>query len=186
MIGPRSDVYSLGAVLYCLLTGRPPFQSASLIETLRQVQQQEPVPPSQLNGEVPRDLETVCLKCLEKVPERRYGSAAGAGGGAGAVLGEGEPVRARPVGKLGRGWRWARRNPAVAGLLTAVVSCCCWARAVAWILAGWALDNAAEARDQTRPRDGHARTPTAERRADAREKDARESAQRREGAATCG
>jgi serine/threonine protein kinase len=119
-IGPASDVYALGAVLYCLLAGRPPFQSASPMETMRQVLEQDPLPPRRLNLGVPPDLETVCLKCLEKDPRRRYLTAQALA----EELGRfelGEPVQARPVARLERGWRWCRRNPVVASLVAAVV-----------------------------------------------------------------
>jgi WD40 repeat protein/tetratricopeptide (TPR) repeat protein len=114
-VGRLSDVYSLGAILYCLLTGRPPFQAANPLETLLQVQKQDPVPPQQLNPNLPLDLDTIVLKCLDKVPTRRYVSAKALAEELQRYL-AGRPILARPVGRLERFWRWCRREPIVAGL----------------------------------------------------------------------
>jgi hypothetical protein len=115
-VGPATDVYALGTILYECLTGRPPFKAATALETMQQVVGDEPAPLRQLQSKTPADLETVCLKCLRKELGQRYGSAAELAEDLRRFL-AGEPVQARPVGTWERGIKWVRRRPAVAALL---------------------------------------------------------------------
>jgi len=120
VIGPATDVYALGALLYQLITGQPPFKAETPVETLLRVQSADPIPPRRLQPKLPRDLATIAMKCLEKEPAKRYASA--------LAMAEdlerfqaGEPIRARPVGQTERLWRWCRRNPVVAALMATVL-----------------------------------------------------------------
>jgi tetratricopeptide (TPR) repeat protein len=120
-VGPAADVYALGAILYELLTGRPPFRAATAAETVLQLLSRDPVPPSRMNGQVPRDLETICLKCLGKEPRQRYATAAALADDLGRFV-RGEAIAARPEGPAARLVRRVRRRPALSAAVAVSVA----------------------------------------------------------------
>ncbi|MBS0205771.1 MAG: serine/threonine protein kinase [Planctomycetes bacterium] len=153
--GPAADVYALGAILYECLCGRPPFKGNSIIETLDLVRNQEPTPPSRWHVSVPLDLDTICLKCLQKAPERRYASAAELADEL-ARYQLGEPIRARPIGRVERTTKWVRRNPAIAGASAAVFLMLVAAVVVSSLFAFEANHQAKEARTSAKKADDNA------------------------------
>jgi tetratricopeptide (TPR) repeat protein len=136
-IGPAVDIYALGAILYECLTGRPPFRAATPLDTIMQVVNDEAVPPRKLNARVPVDLETVCVRCLQKEPGKRYSSAQALADDL-ARFRDGMSVMARPVGAVERGWRWCRRNPLVAASLLLVAASLLAASVVSVLFGLWA------------------------------------------------
>ncbi len=119
-ITTATDVYALGAILYELIAGRPPFRGETMLETLEQVRSQEPVSPSRLQPRLPRDLVTICLKCLQKEPRQRYGSAEALADDLRRFRNH-ESILARPVGGLERTYRWCRRNPAAVAIMAVLL-----------------------------------------------------------------
>ena len=115
-VGPPADIYALGSILYDMLVGRPPFKSTNPIDTIRQVIDQEPVPPRQLEPRVPLDLETICLKCLEKDPLRRFATAGDLADDLRRFI-DGEPIHSRPIRAWERAWKWGKRRPAIVALM---------------------------------------------------------------------
>jgi eukaryotic-like serine/threonine-protein kinase len=143
-VGPATDVYALGAILYELLTGRPPFRADTPVQTIREVIEKDPVRPSRLNALATGPLEAICLKCLEKEPWRRYPSAAALADDLGQFV-AGRRVVARRAGQFRRTWVWCRRNPIVAGLLAAVAVSLVAGTVAASVFAVRAVDQAKRA-----------------------------------------
>ncbi len=147
-----ADVYSLGAILYCLLTARPPFQADNPLDTLMQVLEQEPISPRTLNPKVPLDLETICLKCLEKDRRRRYDSARTLTEELQRFL-DGKAILARPISRPARLWRWCKRKPVAAGLLVTAAALLLTLGVGGWLVASRETANAREQTELRREAD---------------------------------
>ncbi len=141
-IGPLADVYALGVILYECLTGRPPFRAATPLDTILQVIADEPVPPRRLQSRTPRDLETICLKCLAKEPRKRYASALDLADDL-QRFAAGKPIWARPVGLVEKAAKWVRRRPGIAALAAGILLVTLTGSAAF----AWAFGQALEARD---------------------------------------
>jgi serine/threonine-protein kinase len=151
-VGTLADVYSLGAILYSMLTGRPPFLGPTPWYVLGQVRSADPAPPRRLAPETPADLETICLKCMEKDPQRRYASAAALADDLRRYL-AGEPVQARAIRDWERAWKWIKRRPVVSGLVAALLLAIAAGAVASWVFAAQARaerDRAIAARARTR------------------------------------
>jgi tetratricopeptide (TPR) repeat protein/predicted Ser/Thr protein kinase len=170
-VGPVADVYALGIILYECLTGRPPFQAGSPLETLEQVRTQEPVSPRRLRPGLPRDVDVICLKCLEKEPVRRYPSAEALADDLGRFL-RSEPIRARPVSWLTRLVKWGRRNLSLAALLVVSALSLVTFIAGALVYQAWLRDALTQAKAKEAEAQGERR------RADANYREARDALQR--------
>lgn len=145
-VGPPADIHALGVILYQLITGRPPFVGSAAVEVLRQVREEEAGPPSWHARRIPRDLDTICLKCLQKEPRRRYATALELADDLTRFL-NGQPIRARRVGPMERAWMWARRQPVLASALVSLVIALTTGAAVSTWFAFRADRKAQEARE---------------------------------------
>ncbi len=172
LVTTASDVYGLGAILYAVLTGRAPFAADSVMNTLDQVRNRPPQPPTRLNAKLPRDLEVICLKCLEKDPRHRYASAQALSDDLNRWL-RGEPIAAQPVGQIVRLRMWAKRKPALAGLSAALI-----AASIAGVIGvTWQWREAVSQRNQARiARDEAIQQEQAARKAEAEARTARDHA----------